>query len=100
MAAIKRLLCDGLDSPGNENKIGTYSILRSAPIPTAQRIEITSGQEDFVQAILDAHGGDALAALRSVIADAAFLHDQLETASLLIGNGLVRGWKPKFQREA
>jgi hypothetical protein len=56
-------------------------------------------EEDLAQSVLDAHRGDALAALRSVIADAAFLHDQLETASLLIGNGLVRGWKPKFNRE-
>jgi len=49
--------------------------------------------------ILDDHAGDALAALRTVIADAEFLCDQLETASMLISPGLVRGWKPKFQRE-
>jgi hypothetical protein len=55
--------------------------------------------EDLAHVVLDAHCGDALAGLRSVIADAAFLHDQLEIASLLISPGLVRGWKPKFQRE-
>lgn len=63
----------------------------AAPSPT---------EEDLAQAILDAHGGDALAALRTVIADASFLHDQLWTALLLIGSGYARGWKPKFQREA
>jgi len=65
----------------------------------ADQLDHATANEDLAQAVLDAHGGDALAALRTVIADAAFLHDQLETASMLIGNGLVRGWKPKFQRE-
>jgi len=55
--------------------------------------------DDHAQVILDDHAGDALAALRTVIADAEFLCDQLETASMLISPGLVRGWKPKFQRE-
>ena len=64
----------------------------------ARQLNTAPANEDLAQAVLDAHGGDALAALCSVIADAAFLHDQLETASMLIGNGLVRGWKPKFQR--
>ncbi|MCF1481865.1 hypothetical protein B7W85_06080 [Allorhizobium ampelinum] len=41
-----------------------------------------------------------LAALRAVIADTEFLSNQLETASLLISPGLVRCWKPRFQREA
>jgi hypothetical protein len=65
----------------------------------AARIEPSTVEEDRAQTILDAHAGDALAALRSVIEDADFLCDQLETASLLISPGLVRGWKPKFQRE-
>lgn len=56
--------------------------------------------EDRAQMILNAHAGDALSALNSVIADADFLCDQLETASMLISPGLVRGWKPTFRREA
>ncbi|RWX77085.1 hypothetical protein EPK99_15635 [Neorhizobium lilium] len=55
--------------------------------------------KDLAQVLLDAHAGDALAALRSAIADAEFLCDQLQTASMCISSGLVRGWKPKFQRE-
>lgn len=57
------------------------------------------GGIEVSEAILDDHAGDALAALRTVIADAEFLCDQLETASMLISPGLARGWKPKFQRE-
>ena len=65
----------------------------------ASQIEAKSDLEDLIRAILDDHAGDALAALRTVIADAEFLCDQLETASLLISPGLVRGWKPKLQRD-
>jgi hypothetical protein len=68
------------------------------PIETATDID-SLPEGDLALAVLDAHGGDALAALRSVIADAAFLHEQLETAVLCVSPGLVRGWKPKFQRE-
>jgi hypothetical protein len=65
----------------------------------ARQIEIGSNLHDRARVILDDHAGDALAALRTVIADAEFLCDQLETASMLKSAGLVRGWKPKFQRE-
>lgn len=65
----------------------------------AARIEDPTADEDLAQAVLEAHDGNALAALRTVIADAAFLHDQLETATHLISPGLVRGWKPKFNRD-
>ncbi len=60
--------------------------------------QIEQPTEDRAQAILDAHAGDALAALRTVIADADFLCDELEAASMAISRGLVRGWKPKFSR--
>lgn len=62
------------------------------------QIETAPNLNDRARVILDDHAGDALAALRTVIADAEFLCDQLETASMLISPGLVRGWKPKFQR--
>ncbi len=65
----------------------------------AHQIEAGSNLDDRARVILDDHAGDALAALRTVIADAEFLCEQLETASMLISPGLVRGWKPKFQRE-
>ncbi|MDI6834560.1 MAG: hypothetical protein QMD99_02455 [Rhizobiaceae bacterium] len=65
----------------------------------AHQIEPLSDEQDLAEAVLAAHDGDPLAALRSVIADAEFLHGQLEIASALISPGLARGWKPKFQRE-
>jgi len=68
------------------------------PVEACQ-IEVSPSLDDRARIILDDHAGDALAALRTVIADAEFLCDQLETASMLISPGLVRGWKPKFQRK-
>lgn len=47
---------------------------------SAQRIEEVQADSDQAHMVLDASGGNALAALRSVIADAEFLCDQLETA--------------------
>lgn len=63
----------------------------------AQRIEEV--ESDQAQAVLDAFGGNALAALRSVIADAEFLCEQLETARLHLSHGTTRGWTPKFERD-
>jgi hypothetical protein len=65
----------------------------------AQQADPSNSEEDLAQAVLDAYDGDALAALRDVIADAAFLHDQLHTASCLLSRGIARGWQPRFQRE-
>ena len=65
----------------------------------ARQTEVSPNLDDRAVVILDAHAGDALAALRTVIADADFLCDQLETATMLISPGLVRGWKPKFRRD-
>lgn len=63
-----------------------------------QLIEAKAAEVDQAQIVLDAFGGNALAALQSVIADAEFLCEQLETASLFLSSGLARGWKPKFAR--
>lgn len=54
--------------------------------------------DELAQAVLDAHHGDPIAALRDVIADASFLYDELETASRLLSRGAGRGWKPRFRR--
>lgn len=63
-------------------------------VQRVEKVEI-----DQAQAVLDAFGGNALAALRSVIADAEFLCEQLETASLYLSGGIARGWKPSFERD-
>ncbi len=63
-------------------------------VPRIEEIDIDKAQE-----VLDAFGGNALAALRSVIADAEFLCEQLETASLYLSHGAARGWTPSFERD-
>jgi hypothetical protein len=64
----------------------------------AQRVEQPFTEVETAQAVLDAFGGNALAALQSVIADAEFLCDQLETASLYLSSGIARGWRPSLTR--
>lgn len=53
---------------------------------------------DLAASVLTSHGGDALAAIRSLLADADFLRDQLFIASSLMSKGIGRGWKPKYER--
>jgi hypothetical protein len=67
-------------------------------VSVAQRVDRSETEQDTAQQLLDICGGDALMALRSVILDAEFLCDQLETASLYLSSGIARGWAPKFQR--
>ena len=53
---------------------------------------------DLAESVLKAAGGDALAAIRSLLDDADFLRDQLFIASNLMSKGISRGWKPKYER--
>lgn len=53
---------------------------------------------DLAESVLTAHGGDALAAIRSLLEDADFLRDQLFIASSLMSRGISRGWRPKYER--
>ena len=55
--------------------------------------------DDLAKNLLAAYDGDAMAALRCVIADAEFLHDQLAIASTILSHGIGRGWQPRFTRE-
>ena len=64
-----------------------------------QKIEEAENDIDKAQIILDAFGGNALAALRSVVADAEHLCAELETASLYLSHGAARGWMPSFERD-
>jgi hypothetical protein len=67
-------------------------------MPTTQANAPDEFETDLVEVILAAHHGDAVAALREVIADASFLHEQLRTASSFLSYGAARGWRPKFNR--
>ncbi|MDH2088540.1 hypothetical protein N5K21_07370 [Rhizobium pusense] len=49
--------------------------------------------------VLTAFGGDALAAIRELLADADFLRDQLWIASSLVSKGISRGWRPQYERD-
>ncbi|MDR6587441.1 hypothetical protein [Agrobacterium tumefaciens] len=53
---------------------------------------------DLAMSVLTAHDGDALAAIRNLLADADFLRDQLWIASNLMSKGIARGWKPQYER--
>jgi hypothetical protein len=65
-------------------------------IPTTQANAPDKNETDLVDVILAAHHGDAVAALREVIADASFLHEQLRAASSFLSYGAARGWRPKY----
>lgn len=53
---------------------------------------------DLAQSVLSACGGDALLAIRELLADADFLRGQLVTASYLMSSGMGRGWRPQYER--
>jgi hypothetical protein len=60
-------------------------------MPLAAR-QIDHEQPDGrAEVILDLYAGNALSALLSIIADVDFLCDKLETASLQLSSGVVRG---------
>ncbi len=48
--------------------------------------------------ILQDHGGDAIAAVKTLLADCRHLRDEMLTLDLCRSQGYARGWKPKFVR--
>lgn len=58
----------------------------------------SSPDTDLALAVLQAHDGDVLAAIRSLLADTDYLRDQLWIASSLMSSGISRGWKPQYER--
>ncbi|WP_245278317.1 hypothetical protein [Ensifer aridi] len=53
---------------------------------------------DLADAVLQAYGGDAKAAVRELLLDADFLRDQLHIAATIMSKGMGRGWMPKYER--
>lgn len=95
----------------NENKIGTKSvdddfIPMEAPMAQQLALDIPASETgtqspdsvDLAVSVLTAAGGDPLVAIRSLLADADFLRDQLFIASSLMSKGIGRGWKPQYER--
>lgn len=58
----------------------------------------TNAATQEIDAVIEAYGGDARAAVRELLADAYFLRDQLYTASVLVSKGYARGWRPQYER--
>lgn len=67
-------------------------------IPAAETDTQSPAEVDLAVSVLAAADGDALAAIRSLLADANFLRDQLFIASSLMSKGIARGWKPAYDR--
>ncbi|MGO7273958.1 hypothetical protein ACCT18_01470 [Rhizobium ruizarguesonis] len=67
-------------------------------IPDEQTSTRSTGDVDLAVSVLKAAGGDPLVAIRSLLADADFLRDQLFIASSLMSKGIGRGWKPQYER--
>lgn len=67
-------------------------------IPDAETDTQSPEPMDLAVSVLEAAGGDPLIAIRSLLADADFLRDQLWIASSLMSKGIGRGWKPQYER--
>lgn len=67
-------------------------------IPDAETGTQSPADVDLAVSVLKAFDGDALAAIRELLADADFLRDQLHIASSLMSKGIGRGWKPQYER--
>lgn len=51
--------------------------------------------DDEIEELIAEHGGDVHAAIAALLSDRRFLIKELECASLAMGYGYARGWKPK-----
>lgn len=67
-------------------------------IPAIETDTQSPAEVDPAVSLLTAHDGDALAAIRELLADTDFLRDQLYIASSLMSKGIGRGWKPSYER--
>lgn len=67
-------------------------------IPDAETGTQSPAEVDLAVSVLKGAGGDPLVAIRSLLADADFLRDQLYIASNLMSKGISRGWKPQYER--
>lgn len=67
-------------------------------VTVEETVTQSPSEVDLAESVLTAHGGDALAAIRNLLADADFLRGELYTASCLLSRGIGRGWRPRFER--
>lgn len=55
---------------------------------------------DPVAAAIEWHDGDVRATIRTLLADCAFLREQLDMAELAMSAGFTLGWSPARERQA
>ncbi|NKJ72710.1 hypothetical protein GFL38_10580 [Rhizobium leguminosarum bv. viciae] len=67
-------------------------------IPDTETDTQSSTDVDLAVSVLKRFDGDALEAIRELLADADFLRGQLFIASSLMSKGIGRGWKPQYER--
>ncbi len=51
---------------------------------------------DEVDQLLTEHNGDVRAAIRALLSEREFLMKELQYASIAMGHGFARGWRPKL----
>ena len=66
--------------------------------PPAETHTQSTDHDDLAVSVLAAADGNAVAAIRELLADADFLRNQLFIASSLMSKGIARGWKPQYER--
>lgn len=57
-----------------------------------------SSEVNIVDSLLYAYRGDYRKVIAELLLDGDFLREQLATASKLMGSGMSRGWRPKYER--
>jgi hypothetical protein len=63
------------------------------------RAKTTEPDRDEIAEALAWHGGDARAAVATLLADCAYLRWQLHLANHAISPGYTRGWRPALDRD-
>lgn len=51
---------------------------------------------DEAVALLDMHDGDALEAIRTLLAERDAMEEQLQIAAIAMGHGFTRGWRTRL----
>ena len=68
------------------------------PVTTENELTETTNLSELEQ-VLAYHGGDAGAAIDTLLSDCRYLRDQLSIARATMSVGFTRGWLPSPNRE-
>lgn len=61
-------------------------------------VAVSEISDDLVDSVLRHCDGDARLAIRELLKDVKHLRGELYTASCLMGRGIGRGWRPRYER--